>query len=157
MAAPARRPRTDVIPRAIPLEEREPPAPAAGRRRLHPVVRRVRTTVKHVDPLSVFKLSLCFYSVLLVFWLVLVAVVYSVVSSMGLFTTIHNVGVGMEFKPLTKLDITLGLVERWAALIGVAGVVLGSLLNLFLAFFYNVASDLFGGIEVTLVERDYKG
>jgi hypothetical protein len=33
-------------------------------------------------------------------------------------------------------------------------VVVGSIVNVFLAFLYNVGSDLVGGVEMTFVERD---
>jgi hypothetical protein len=38
-------------------------------------------------------------------------------------------------------------------LIGFAMVVLWTLINLFVAFLYNLLSDLIGGVEVTLSER----
>jgi hypothetical protein len=38
-------------------------------------------------------------------------------------------------------------------LIGFAMVVLWSLINLFVAFLYNLISDIVGGVEVTLSER----
>ena len=36
---------------------------------------------------------------------------------------------------------------------GVALVVVGSIINVFVAFLYNLISDLVGGVEVTLTER----
>ncbi len=39
------------------------------------------------------------------------------------------------------------------ALLGVAMVVIWSLINVFVAFLYNLISDVVGGIEVTLAER----
>jgi hypothetical protein len=33
-------------------------------------------------------------------------------------------------------------------------VLVGSIINAFLAFLYNLAADIFGGLEMTFVERD---
>ena len=40
-----------------------------------------------------------------------------------------------------------------AVLIGLAMVVIWSLINVFVAFLYNLLSDIVGGVEVTLSER----
>jgi len=37
--------------------------------------------------------------------------------------------------------------------LGLAMVLIWSLINLFIAFLYNLISDVIGGIEVTLAER----
>jgi preprotein translocase subunit SecF len=52
------------------------------------------------------------------------------------------------------VDISLMFVERWAFFIGIMLVIAGSLINGFLAFLYNVGSDLVGGLEMTFSERD---
>jgi hypothetical protein len=106
-----------------------------------------------VDPLSVLKLSLFYYACFLVVWLGFVAVVFWVVQSMGLFDVIESVSKGFALE-WGKIDISLWLVERWAFLIGLVLVVIGSVINAILAFLYNVGSDLVGGVEVTFVERD---
>jgi hypothetical protein len=58
---------------------------------------------------------------------------------------------------LDNPTITLGLVEKWAFLIGFTLVVVGSLMNTFLAFLYNVGADILGGLDLTFVERDLGG
>jgi len=138
--------RTDVIPR-----ERDVGTSSARGRRRRPGFRRVRRTIKHVDPLSVLKLSMFFYSCFLVFWLIFVAVFYSVLESTGAIEAL--VGGGEVFFGW-DIEISLFFVEKWAFFIGLVLVILGSLINLFLAFLYNVGSDLVGGVEMTFVERD---
>lgn len=147
-----------------PLQAPKPPAPRPteprrqerSRRAVTPrprsSLRRVKRTLKHVDPLSVLKLSLFYYAVFLIVGLVVVAVIYSLLSSMGAFDTIEEIG--RVFTLWKKIDITLFMVERWAFLIGLTLVVLASLINLCLAFLYNLGADLVGGVEVTFVERD---
>lgn len=99
------------------------------------------------------KLSLFFYAIFIMIWLVLVAILYSMLGAAGLFDAIENFREGFALGE-GEFEVTLGTVEKWALLIGVAFGVLASLINVFLAFIYNIASDLVGGLELTFVERD---
>ena len=142
--------RTDVIPRGAPITPEHYPTP---RRRPRPALRRVKRTLKHVDPLSVLKISLIFYACFLLLWLVFVAFVYWVLSGAGLFDAIENFRRGFAFEG--RFDVSLWTVERWAFLIGLSIAVLASLANVFMAFLYNVGADVIGGVEMTFVERDF--
>jgi Transmembrane domain of unknown function (DUF3566) len=85
-------------------------------------------------------------------WLLFVAVVYWVLQPTELFEAIQDVGnIFFDWK---NVDISLRFVERWAFLVGLVFVLVGTIVNTFLAFLYNVASDVVGGIELTFVERD---
>ncbi len=144
-----------------PTEERLRKAKRTRRRTTTPrtrpargAVRRVRRTVKRVDPWSVLKMSLFYYSIFFVVWLIGVAMLFSFIESTGLFDTIEEVGTGMALEDLANFKITLGGVLKWAAYIGVGLVLLGSVVNVILAFLYNLGSDIVGGIHVTFVERD---
>ena len=150
----ARDERTEVIPHGVltPAEGESASAPArGGRRRTRVSTRRVRRHLRHVDPLSVFKLSLFFYGCLLVLWLVVVAIAYALLSTTGFFELIESFGRDTLWG---RFDITLALVERWALVIGLTLTILGALVNVFLAFLYNLSADVIGGIETTFVERD---
>lgn len=125
----------------------------AARKPVRPTVRRVKRTVKRVDPFSVLKLSLFYYTCFLIVWAGVVAIIYWIVQSVGLFDAIEEIGSGLAFD-WGEIDISLWLVERWALLIGGGLVIVGALINTFLAVLYNLASDLVGGLEVTFVERD---
>lgn len=147
-----RRERTEpVAPSARTGESRAGAAPRQGVRK-RTGLRRVRRTIRHVDPFSVLKLSAFFYAIFVVVWLVFVALIYSVLDSMGLFRMLEDLGQGLVL--WDEVNITLGVVEKWALLIGVVLATLGTLMNLLLAVLYNVAADLMGGIEMTFVERD---
>jgi hypothetical protein len=128
-----------------------PPVKRTVRRRVP--VRRVKRTLRHIDPLTVLKLSGFYWAVFLVVWLVIVAILYSIVESAGFFDVLEDVNDGFALG-WGKLDITLGLVEKWAFLIGITFAIITTLVNVFLAFLYNVAADLIGGLELTFVERD---
>jgi Transmembrane domain of unknown function (DUF3566) len=144
-----------------PTEERLRKAKRTRRRTSTPrtrpargAVRRVRRTVKRVDPWSVLKLSLFYYSIFFFVWLIGTAMLFSFVESTGLFELIEDFGDGMEFEHLATFEITLGGVLKWATYIGAGLVLLGSVVNVVLAFLYNLGSDIVGGISVTFVERD---
>ena len=146
--------RSDVIPSGrVPSydEGRATTTRTTRTRRGRAPLRRVKRTLKHVDPLSILKLSLFYYACFLLLWLVFVAVLYWVLSSVGLFETIENV---QKVFGDDNLEITLWLVERWAFFIGLTFAVVASLANLFIAFLYNVGADIVGGVEMTFVERE---
>jgi hypothetical protein len=154
---------TEVVPqRRTPPPRRRSPArdgragAAAARRTRRVGARRVKRTIKHVQPFSVLKVSLILYSVFLVLWLIFVAVIFSFVDSAGLFDFLEDFGGPRGMVLWDEVNISLGLVERWAFFIGLGLVVIGSLINLFLAFLYNVISDMVGGVEVTFQERDHR-
>ena len=142
--------RTDVVPRRDwkAREERaRPPRPTRPR----PGMRRVRRTIKHIDPISVLKISVFFYAIFFVVWLILAAILYWFLQSLGLVDALATT---TEVLGDQRVEIDLGYVERWAFVTGLILVGLGCIVNTAIAFLYNVASDLFGGIQVTFSERD---
>lgn len=133
---------------------REPrPSPATQpRRRRRPTIRRVRRTLRHVDPVSVLKLSLFYYGIFLIVWLVIAAILFAMIEATGIFETIE--GLSRDFALGLEVNIDLFFVERWAFLIGLTFAIVASLVNVALAFLYNIAADTIGGIELTFVEKD---
>jgi Transmembrane domain of unknown function (DUF3566) len=150
--------RTEVIPRgSLRASESERSqtstrGSSGAARRGRPGVRRVKRVLRHVDPLSIFKLSLFYYMCFVVLWLVFVAVVYAILSSTGLLDRAERLG--RLFVLWEEIDISLWFVERWALLIGLVFAVLASVVNVLLAFLYNVAADVMGGAELTFVDRE---
>jgi hypothetical protein len=114
----------------------------------------VRRTIKKVDPISVLKLSAFFYAILLVVWLIVVAILYRFIDGLGVFNVIQEIGDGLAVKEWKNLEVTLGRVERWAFFIGLLTAAVASVVNMVLAMLYNIAADLFGGLELTFVERE---
>lgn len=151
--------RTEALPRTSRSEPRASsesrPRQTSSRQqqvRKRPGLRRVRRTVRRIDPFSVLKLSAFFYVIFIIFWLAFVAVVYSVVESMGVFDAAEDLGQALVL--VEEVNVTLGMVEKWALLVGIVVGVIGTLINTLLAILYNIGSDLMGGIELTFVERD---
>ena len=105
-----------------------------------------------MDPVSVLKLSLFFYGIFLIVWLVVAAILFAMIEATGIFETIE--GLSRDFALGLQVNIDLFFVERWAFLIGLTFAIVASLVNVALAFLYNVAADTIGGIEMTFVEKD---
>lgn len=116
-----------------------------------PEVRRVRGTIRRVDPWSILKLSLILsFSAMLVVLLAGV-VLFMVASGAGLVDKLESFvrGVGWpEFRIRTVQTFRILL------LFGLVSTIAWSTVNVFMAFLYNLASDVVGGIEVTISERE---
>lgn len=136
-----------------------PPAGGAVRNRLSTPVsgtvrrgpRRTRLALTRLDPWSVMKTALIFSLCLLVVLVVTVGVLYAVLTSIGVFSSLQqtlHTAFNIHFS-VSALEIVGG-----AAALGAVNVVLFTALATILAFIYNVAADLVGGIHVTLSEQD---
>ncbi|WP_025273079.1 DUF3566 domain-containing protein [Haloglycomyces albus] len=121
--------------------------------------RRARLRVKRVDPWSVMKFSFALSVVMFIVIVVATTVLYITLDAMGVFATINDMistfmstsGTDEESDPFR---VTAKGVIGVAAVLGVVNMVLFTALATLGAFIYNVCSDLVGGIEVTLAEKD---
>jgi len=121
--------------------------------------RRARLAIKRIDPWSVMKFSFAVSLVLFLVVIVATSVLYLALNAMGVFDSINSsIGELASSSGGTQnasdFKITAGGVIGTSALIGAVNVVLFTALATLGAFIYNVCSDLVGGIEVTLAERD---
>jgi hypothetical protein len=113
--------------------------------------RQTRVVIRKVGPWSVFKFSLLFYFCIMLVILLALGMLYSVLGAVG---ALHSV---------TKLarqlfsDKTFEIHGDWIfarlTVVGIAMVLVWSVINVFVAFLYNLISDVVGGVEVTLAER----
>ena len=138
-----------------------PPAPApaeaparAVRGRAKPSrarSRQARVVLRKVDPWSVLKISFVFYLCMMVVILGALMILYGILGAMGVLDTatefLVDLGFGDDFEIHGNWLFSRGLA------IGLALVVLWTLINVFIVFLYNLLSDVVGGIEVTLSER----
>jgi len=139
------------------LRQPEPPAPsrvAATSRagaEAYRTPRRVRRTIKHVEPWSILKVSVLFYlAMTLVFLLFTVIVFYIGVTSgvVGNFETLIR-GIGWPTFRLRAVQVF-----RAVLLFGVLMSIFWSAVNVFMALIYNLVSDVIGGVQVQVSERD---
>ncbi len=116
-----------------------------------PEVRHVRGTIHRIDPWSVLKFSLVFSLSMMLVVLVAAVILFMAASGAGMVGKLESFiqGVGWpEFRIRTAQALRILL------LIGLVSTITWSAVNVFLAFLYNLASDMVGGIEVTISERE---
>ncbi|MFK5634287.1 MULTISPECIES: DUF3566 domain-containing protein [unclassified Ornithinimicrobium] len=133
------------------------PAPRQAPRRGGP--RRVRLTAQRVDPWSVLKISFLVSVALGIAGVVMVAVLWTVLSGMNVFSTISDFFVqvtsgesgGPSFDLMDYLGF--GRVVSLAAVLGVLNVFLLTALATLTAFLYNICAALVGGAQITLSDE----
>ena len=125
-----------------------------GPRKAHLVLRRV-------EPWSAMKFSFVLSLVCFVILFVAVAVLYGVLSGLGVFDSIIttvNQFTTADGEQTGNLDIESwfapGRILGFTALLGAVNVILITALATLGAVIYNIASDLVGGIEVTFSEAE---
>lgn len=123
--------------------------------------RRARLVIRRIDPWSVLKFSLLFSLCLLIVFVVAVAALYFALDALGVFDSVNDF-----VRDLTQANSggrTTGGVEvpfsgprviGIATVIGLINVVIITAISTLGAFLYNLCSDIVGGIEVTLAERE---
>ncbi|RBY88664.1 DUF3566 domain-containing protein [Blastococcus sp. TF02A-26] len=120
--------------------------------------RRARLQLRHIDTWSALKISLVLSIVLFFVWMIAIAILYGVLSGLGVFDALNNLVGTLENtsgeETVASDAITPGIVFGGAAVIGAINIVLMTALCTVGAFIYNMCSDLVGGLEVTLAERD---
>ncbi len=119
--------------------------------------RRARLQLRHIDTWSALKISLVLSIALFFIWMVAIGVLYGVLNALGVFDTLNDLfgQIGSASGQEGGGDVvTPGLVFGGAAVIGAINIVLLTALCTVGTFIYNLCSDLVGGLELTLSERD---
>lgn len=117
---------------------------------------RASMQIRRIDPWSTLKVSLVLSGALFFVWMIAVAFLYLVLGGMGVWSKLNsNVG------DLLTSDsggggelISSGTIFGGATLIGLVNIVLLTAMATAGAFIYNLITDLVGGVEVTLADRD---
>jgi Transmembrane domain of unknown function (DUF3566) len=124
------------------------PRPAAPPRR----ERRLRHTVQKVDLWSVLKLSLCFYLCGLAVTIVALVALWLIADAFGIVSNIEDfIGDLLSSDDFTFLS---GEMLRGVALVGLVVVMLQVVVTVIASAFYNLFAELFGGVEITVVEEE---
>jgi hypothetical protein len=114
--------------------------------------RRYRQTVRTVDIWSVLKISLCFYLCALIVILCTGMILWWIASAVGAVHNVENfVGQLLSDKHFHFLSWE---VLRGATIVGLVLVCVLVVITVLAAAFYNLFSELIGGLEVTVVEHE---
>jgi hypothetical protein len=116
---------------------------------------RASMQIRRIDPWSTLKVSLVLSVALFFVWMIAVAFLYLVLGGMGVWSKLNsNVGDLLNNTSGSADLVSSGTIFGGAVLIGLVNIVLLTAMATIGAFFYNLTTDLIGGIEVTLADRD---
>ncbi|NUR84571.1 MAG: DUF3566 domain-containing protein [Nonomuraea sp.] len=124
--------------------------------------RKAHLVLRRIEPWSAMKFSFVVSLVCFVVLFVAVAVLYGVLSALGVFDSlvdlVNQLGKGEQGQNSIPIDIASWFepvrILGYTALIGAVNVVLITALSTLGAVIYNIASDLVGGVEVTFSEAE---
>ena len=132
--------------------EQEPSPLGALWRRPRLQVRSVRRILRRVELWSVLKLSLIFYFCMWAVLLVAGVILWNVVDSLGYVEATADF-IARIFA-LEEFEFNARQIFRVYALGGLAGVLGATLFNVVAAVFFNLISELVGGIRIVLIEEE---
>lgn len=116
---------------------------------------RASMQIRRVDPWSTLKVSLVLSVALFFVWMIAVALLYLVLGGMGVWSKLNsNVGDLLNNTSGSAELVSAGTIFGGAVLIGLVNIVLLTAAATIGAFIYNLTTDLIGGVEVTLADRD---
>lgn len=140
--------------RSITAESRDARVQLSAPRSRGPV--RASMQIRRIDPWSTLKVSLLLSVALFFVWMITVAFLYLVLGGMGVWAKLNsNVGDLLNNASGSSAElVSSGTIFGGAFLIGLVNIVLMTALATIGAFVYNLITDLIGGIEVTLADRD---
>ena len=127
----------------------------AGRPHTGPV--RASMQIRRIDPWSALKVSLVLSVALFFVWMIAVAFLYLVLGGMGVWSKLNS-NVGDLLTSASGASggelVSSGTIFGGAALVGLVNIVVLCAMATIGAFIYNLTTDLVGGVEVTLADRD---
>jgi Transmembrane domain of unknown function (DUF3566) len=114
--------------------------------------RRVRHTIKKVDLWSALKISLCFYVCEMAVAVTAIAFLWLIADGFGIIGSVEKfVGDLLSSKDFKFLSAEM---LRGTILVGLVLVAIQVVATVLACAFYNLFAELFGGIEVTVIQED---
>jgi hypothetical protein len=114
--------------------------------------RRVRHTIKKVDLWSALKISLCFYVCEMAVLVTALAFLWLVADAFGVIGSVEKfIGDLLSSKDFKFLSAAM---LRGTILVGLVLVAIQVVATVLACAFYNLFAELFGGIEVTVIQED---
>jgi hypothetical protein len=123
-------------------------APAPGPR----APRRVRHTIKKIDLWSALKISLCFYVCEMAVLVTAIAFLWLIADGFGIIGSVEKfIGDLLSSKDFHFLSAGM---LRGMILVGLVLVAIQVVATVLACAFYNLFAELFGGVEVTVIQED---
>jgi len=119
------------------------------RRRMR--ARRVRRTIRHIDPWSVFKISLLLFVCLYIAVMAAGVLLWNAAVGSGIIDNFESFMQDLGFE---TWELVGDEIFRGATIIGLVLVAASSALSVVMAILFNLISDLTGGVRVTVIEED---
>jgi hypothetical protein len=138
-------------PEPAPAEAPVPAERASSKRSSPARSRQAKVVLRKVGPWSVLKISFLFYLCVMVVILGAMMILYAILGAIGALDSLTRLI--RDLFADQSFQIHGGWLFSRGLSIGLALVVLWTLINVFIVFLYNLLSDVVGGIEVTLSER----
>lgn len=128
-----------------PQPQMRPTAPPPGRPAALPLGQR-QVTIRRLDPWTILKLSVVFYTCLLLLFMLVLTLFWAFINQIGAVDTVLTFLAEARF----EVEVNAGHLARGIFLLGLLGMVVGSGVNIFFCFLYNLVADLTGGLRLTL-------
>lgn len=112
-------------------------------------MRVTRAVVRHLDPWSVGKVSLCFYLAVYLVVLTALIILWGAASAAGV---VDNLEGFMDDIGFTGFRFLPGQLLRATALGGLVLAAAGAVGNVLLAVLYNLIGEVVGGVRITLAD-----
>ena len=126
-------------------------APAPGPR----APRRVRHTIKKIDLWSALKISLCFYVCEMAVLVTAIAFLWLIADGFGIIGSVEKfIGDLLSSKDFKFLSAGM---LRGTILVGLVLVAIQVVATVLACAFYNLFAELFGGVEITVIQEDAPG
>lgn len=117
--------------------------------------RRVRHTIKKVDLWSALKISLCFYVCEMAVLVTAIAFLWLIADGFGIIGSVEKfIGDLLSSKDFKFLSAGM---LRGTILVGLVLVAIQVVATVLACAFYNLFAELFGGVEVTVIQEDAPG
>lgn len=120
--------------------------------------RKAKLTISRIDPFSVMKISFLLSVALGIAGVVVVAALWLMLNSMGVFATINDTFNELQSSAAPDQQFSVieilgfGRVLSLSIVFGVVDVILMTAIATITAFIYNVCAALVGGLQVTLTD-----
>jgi hypothetical protein len=144
-------PTSAVAPIAPVAEPALDPQRLRKKKKAYVPARRVRRTIRRVDPLSLGKLALVFNLCFLVMVVVAGIIIWSVASASGSIDDIEGFVEDIGFE---EFQLKGAQLLRGVAIGGFVIALAGTFFAFIMGVLFNLLSDLVGGIRITMVEPD---